>query len=428
MNIGVIGVGHVGAALLTQIAAGEAEIQGRLGEPLRVRRAVVRTPHAPRPCPPPDLGYTTDVEDLLRDPHIHVVVELAGGPEWFPVLTRVLASRRPVVTANKALLAERGAELQRTARRSETALFQEAAVGGAIPIMRVLARSRAGENIRYVGGVLNGTANYLLGAMSQGHEYALALQQAQRLGYAESDPTDDVDGMDTARKLSILVQAAFGADIPPTSWPLRGIRGLSAPALTRLQPHFAVKLLAQAWRQDGQIQGLVGPTLIPRHHLFAGPQGPENAVLVAGDPGGPTGLLGLGAGGAATASAVLSDVLEAAAVILGAPPPYFPTVRPHRAEAPRLYAFVHIAPDDDAQRRHVETVAERRGWPSRRSRSFPWGIAFEGSFEGIVMGPLPSHELPPGLLGGAGEPLWLGPGLGPSVSPLSAPELERAGP
>ena len=328
MNIGLIGVGSVGSALLRQLHRRRADIADVAGEPLIALRAAVRDPDKPRDCPAPVLGYTANAGQLAEDARIDVLVEVAGGEAWYATLASVLRSGRPVVTANKALLARHGPELFALARDRGVPLRFEAAVGGAVPVIRTLLEARRGEALHYVGGVLNGTGNFLLDRLGEGVEYQEALREAQDRGLAEPDQADDVEGLDAARKLSVLAQLAFGVAIAPETWPRIGISHLTPEWLRDIGPRARVKLLAEAWRTAGGITGYVGPTVVPADDILALPAGPENAIVLDGEPGGTTGLLGLGAGGEATASQVVADLIAVArtreAARLSVPDPAVP--------------------------------------------------------------------------------------------------------
>lgn len=312
MNVGVIGVGAVGSSLLRQLARAASTLETLAGEPVVVLRAAVRDRRKPRDCPDPVLGYTEDPGQLVEDARLDVLVEVVGGEHWLPAIEAFLRSGRPVVTANKALLARHGPRLFQLARDCRVPLRFEAAVGGAVPVIRTLLEARRGERFHYVGGVLNGTANFLLDRLSAGVSFGAALEEAQSRGLAETDPSDDVEGLDAARKLSVLVQLAFGAVVLPEAWPRAGIAGLEAEIVRAVGPGLSVKLVAEAWRTDHGITGYVGPAAVPATHLLGLAHGPENAILLDGEPGGPTGLLGLGAGGEATASQVIGDLMAVA--------------------------------------------------------------------------------------------------------------------
>jgi len=316
MELAVIGGGEVGSALLRQLDRMRESLADMLGEPLSVRYGVVRHPEQSRDCPTPTRGYVSDATRAVSDPAVDIVVEVAGGREWVPLLERVVDGGRPVVTANKELAAWHGPGLRRRARSAGTDVWMEAAVGGAIPVLRTIELSWPGYPIDYLAGVLNGTANFVLGEMASGQSQAMAVAKAQDAGYAEADPHADLSGLDTQRKLAVLMQLAFGAEVVPSDIPTRGIMGLDALAVQGWQQRgYQVKLLAQAWNSAAGVSAVVGPTVIPASHPLGQLKGADNGVLVAGPATGPILLMGQGAGGEPTASAVLADVVAAARVV-----------------------------------------------------------------------------------------------------------------
>lgn len=318
MELTVIGVGEVGSALLRQLDRMQGQLPEMLGEPLVVRHGVVRHPYRDRDCPAPTHGYTTDAEAAALDPAVDVVVEVAGGRYWAPLLERVVARGVPVVTANKEMVAWQGPALRRSAREAGTDIWMEAAVGGAIPVLRTLELSWPGYPFHYVAGVLNGTVNYVLEQMADGESLAAAVAAAQAAGLAEADPHADLSGMDTQSKLAVLMQMAFGVAVSPKDIPTRGILGVDAGQVQAWRRRgYRVKLLAQAWRSTAGVAAVVGPAVVPAAHPLGQLAGAENAVLVAGRETGEALLMGVGAGGGPTASAVLADVVAAARLRCG---------------------------------------------------------------------------------------------------------------
>jgi homoserine dehydrogenase len=302
-GIGLLGCGTVGAGVARRLL---------VSHPGLVRGIAVRDPHKPR-----DLAwehYQDDPFTVVDDPAVGVVVECIGGLGLARELVlRAIARGKAVVTANKDLIATEGPWLAAFAARTGASLRYEAAVGGAIPIVRALTGALAGEDVLEVGGVLNGTTNFVLDAMAEGAEYAEALAEAQRLGFAETDPRSDVDGHDAAHKLAILAGLAFRR--PSTSAPLtrRGIAGVTRDDVRAgAERGLRLKLLALARRSgDGAIEAGVTPAFVPLDHPFARPRGAENVVRVRGRGCGTLTFGGTGAGGDATASAVIADVLAA---------------------------------------------------------------------------------------------------------------------
>ncbi len=318
MELTVIGVGHVGAAVLRRLDRMQEQLPELVGERLVVRHGVVRDPHRDRGCPTPTHGYTTDAEEAALDPAVDLVVEVAGGRSWAPLLESVVRRGVPVVTANKELAAWHGPGLRRTARAAGTDVWMEASVGGAIPVLRTLEFSWPGYSFHYIAGVLNGTANYILEQMAVGGNLAAAVAAAQEAGLAEADPEADLSGMDTQRKLAVLMQLAFGVAVCPEDIPTRGIGIVDADEVQRWRRHgYRVKLLAQAWRGADGVGAVVGPAVVPAAHPLGQLSGAENAVLLTGPDTGEALLMGMGAGGDPTASAVVADVVAAARVRRG---------------------------------------------------------------------------------------------------------------
>ena len=230
LNIGLIGCGTVGGGVAKLLLEQPERLAARAGRPLVLRRVVVRNPDKPRAVRLPREIVTTDLQQVLRDPSIQVAVEVVGGVDWArQAVLALLAAGKDVVTANKALLAQHGAEVFDAARRHGRAVAFEASVAGGVPIIAALAQSLAANQILSLQGILNGTSNFILTGMTEhGQSYADALAEAQRRGYAEADPTLDVDGTDAAHKLAILAQIAFGVAVPVTAIERRGIAEVEA--------------------------------------------------------------------------------------------------------------------------------------------------------------------------------------------------------
>ena len=313
--IGLLGLGTVGTGVAQLIERNQATIRKRLGCGLRVAAAAVRDPGRKRGVSLGRGRITTDARRLIADPAIDIVVELIGGVE--PARSLVLgamAAGKDVVTANKALLATHGREVFEAAERASVRLGFEASVAGGIPIIRVLRQALAGDRNRAIYGIVNGTCNSILTAMTdRGAEFQEALAQAQAAGLAEADPSLDVDGTDAAQKLSLLVALAFGAHCPVDSIPTEGIRRLGQLDVAFAgELGYVIKLLAIA-KDDGRaIEARVHPTMIPRGSLLSDVRGAFNAVHVQGEALGPTLYVGEGAGMLPTATAVLGDILDVA--------------------------------------------------------------------------------------------------------------------
>lgn len=321
IRIGLLGCGHVGAALASLIVERRAVIVRRQGLDLEVTRIAVRNTAIDRGVPVNTDAFTTDAAAVVVDPNVDVVVEVMGGIEPArELIMAALSAGKPVVTANKELLANCGAELYALAADNGVDLLFEAAVAGAIPIMRPLRESLAGEPIRRVMGIVNGTTNFILSRMTEdGASYADALVEAQSLGYAERDPTADVEGYDAGAKVAIMATIAFGVRVVAGDVYHEGISDISVADIEfAADLKHCIKLLAvaeQTTGDDGQLRvGVrVHPTLVPLDHPLASVNGSYNAVFVEGEAAGDLMLYGRGAGGRPTASAVLGDLIDAAA-------------------------------------------------------------------------------------------------------------------
>jgi homoserine dehydrogenase len=321
VHVGLLGYGNVGVAFTRLIDSQAEAIALRIGHELRVTRIAVRDVAKQRPDSAlSDAGerLSGDAASLVVDPSIDVIVELIGGIEPARSLVlAALAAGKPVVTANKELLATFGAELLSAAEKGGVDLFYEASVAGAVPLVRLLNDSLAGERIVRVMGIVNGTTNYMLTSMSEeGCDYAVALAEAQALGYAEADPTADVEGFDARAKAAILAGIAFDADVVASDVYTEGITAIGASDIAFAHKlGYVVKLLAVAERvSDGPTPAVavrVHPAMVPREHPLASVRGAFNAVFVEGDTAGELMVYGRGAGGMATASAVLGDVVAA---------------------------------------------------------------------------------------------------------------------
>jgi homoserine dehydrogenase len=328
VRVAVLGCGNVGAALVSMLVEDAAGIEARSGVRLVLAGVAVADPARSRPGVPARL-LTADAKGLVEDPEVDVVVELMGGLEPAGTLVRAaLSAGKPVVTANKELLAAEGASLAALAAQSGVALLYEAAVAGAIPIIRPLRESLAGERVRRVMGIVNGTTNFVLSRMTEGGlGYDEALAEAQRLGYAERDPSADVEGHDAAAKAAILASLAFRCEVRAEDVPREGISSVNPVDIAfATQLGYVVKLLAVAERLDDaaappgaggaarvpEISVRVHPAMLPATHPLAAVRGAFNAVFVEGASAGELMLYGRGAGGAPTASAVLGDLIDAA--------------------------------------------------------------------------------------------------------------------
>ena len=317
LQVALLGCGVVGSEVVRLLTEHQGDLAARVGAPLELAGIAVRRPGRTRDVPVDPGLFTTDATSLVRRPDVDVVVEVIGGIE--PARTLVLAAMEggaSVVTANKALLAADGAALFAAAEKYGTDLYYEAAVGGAIPLIRPLRESLAGDRLRRVLGIVNGTTNYILDKMdTEGASFGEALEEAQALGYAEADPTADVEGFDAAAKAAILAGLAFHTRVTASDVHREGITEVSATDVASARAMgCVVKLLAIAeLAADGQRVGVrVHPAMIPREHPLASVRGAYNAVFVEGVAAGQLMFYGAGAGGAPTASAVLGDLVAVA--------------------------------------------------------------------------------------------------------------------
>jgi homoserine dehydrogenase len=328
IRIALLGAGSVGSQVARLLLENHDELAKRVGADLELAGVLVRNLDSTRGSSIPKSLFTTDAETLILGSDI--VIELIGGIEPAKTYVRMaLESGADVVTANKALIAAHGPELFDLAEQLGAQLYFEAAVGGAIPIIRPLRESLAGDKVNRVMGIVNGTTNFILDRMeSTGADFDEALQEATDLGYAEADPTADIEAFDAASKASILASLAFHSEVPVEKVYREGITSITAMQMeTARQAGYAVKLLAICERVDDGLVARVHPTLIPLTHPLAAVRGAYNAVFVEAESAGQLMFYGAGAGGPQTASAVLGDLVSAA--------------KRHLAGGPGLYDSVH---------------------------------------------------------------------------------------
>ena len=310
LKVGLAGLGTVGSSVIRLIA--EGQLAARCGRPVEVVAVSARDKAKDRGIDLSNLRWFDDPVALASDPGIDVFVELIGG-EGDPAKAAIetaLAAGKSVVTANKALLAKHGLALAQLAEANGVALNYEAAVAGAIPIIKTLREGFAGNSFARIYGILNGTCNYILTRMEQDKlSFAECLKDAQRLGYAEADPTFDVEGFDTAQKLAILASIAFGTKVDSESIYVEGISSIApADLLAADELGYRIKLLGVAVKTDAGIEQRVHPTMVPKESAIAQVMGVTNAVTVDAEGIAPITLVGPGAGGLATASAVVADI------------------------------------------------------------------------------------------------------------------------
>lgn len=347
IHVGLLGLGTVGGGTLTVLRRNAAEIARRAGREIRVVRAAVRNLDKAKPLAG-DLPLTTNPFDVVDDPAIDIVVELIGGLEPARALVmQAIANGKHVVTANKHLVAKHGNEIFAAAQAKGVMVAFEAAVAGGIPIIKALREGLTANRIEWLAGIINGTSNFILTEMrDKGAAFDDVLKEAQRLGYAEADPTFDIEGIDAAHKLTILSAIAFGI---PMQFDRAYTEGLSK--LTREDVKYAeelgyrIKLLGIARRAEAGIELRVHPTLIPERRLIANVDGAMNAVLVKGDAVGPTLYYGAGAGSEPTASAVVADLVDVTRLHTADPHHRVP----HLAFQPDQLASTPILPMDEVR-------------------------------------------------------------------------------
>ena len=319
LKVALLGCGSVGSQVYRLLTEQSADLKARAGAPLEIVGVAVRDPGRPRDISvKPDL-LTTDGLDLVTRPDVDIVIELIGGIEPArTLLVAALTAGKSVVTANKALVAVDRAMLHKTASKAGADLYYEAAVAGAIPLLRPLRESLAGDEVRRVLGIVNGTTNFILDRMdTSGAEFSAALAEAQALGYAEADPTADVAGFDAASKAAILASIAFHTEVTVDDVYREGILSVTAADIASARAMgFVVKLLAICERSDGGISARVHPAMIPRTHPLAAVREAYNAVFVEAESAGRLMFYGAGAGGQPTASAVLGDTVAIARNLL----------------------------------------------------------------------------------------------------------------
>lgn len=313
--VGMAGFGTVGSSVYQVLKRNAALIHARAGKQIEIKRVVCRKTDKVILQTQGNVIASNDLNSIIDDPSISVVIEVMGGIE--PAKTFILnalKNGKDVITANKALLATHGDEIFTEARKQNRSIFFEASVAGGIPVIKALREGLAGNQISEISGILNGTCNYILSAMHKTPlSFAEALKNAQQLGYAEADPTFDIEGLDTGHKLSILTSLAFGVPFHFDITAVEGIKGISSLDIQFAQKlGFVVKLLATVEKINDRLAYQVAPTLIPQNSILAQVSDAMNAVEIVGDAVGKTLFYGAGAGGEATASAVLADVIDIA--------------------------------------------------------------------------------------------------------------------
>ena len=351
IGIGLVGCGTVGSGLIRNLPKANGLIAQRLGIQLEIRGIAVKDPSKTRPdLPLPAVG---NWKNVVADPAVQIVVELVGGTsESFAIAEACIQARKPFVTANKALLAERGQELIALAQKSGSPIYFEASVAGGIPVLKALREGLVANQLLGLHGIINGTSNYILTRMAEaGSDFATALKEAKDLGYAEADDRLDVDGIDAAHKAAILCLLAYGFLPKFSEIPVEGIRQISSQDVSFAhQLGYVIKLLAMIKPVGSeQIEVRVAPTLLPSRHPMASVHGAFNAVGLIGNLSGPVQFTGRGAGPDATSSALLADLAEAAKNLCDkAPGPALPkpsskmTLIEKNASVGRFYVRIEV--------------------------------------------------------------------------------------
>src|SRR5215471_8198491 len=330
INVGIIGLGTVGTGALRILQNNADLIRHRVGVPVEVKKIAVRDVRRDRGMSVPPSLLTTDASKVVQDPDTDIVVELIGGYQPAKdLILSAIAHRKHVVTANKALLAAHGPEIRAAARRAGVSVGFEASVAGGIPVIKALKEALAANRILSIYGIINGTSNYILTKMTdENRSFADVLAEAQQAGYAEADPTFDVGGIDTAHKLAILVNLAFGIDIGPNDIFTEGITAISPLDIDFGRTlGYKVKLLAIAKMHDGKVEARVHPTMVPDEYPIAKVGGVYNAIQIVGNACEDIMLYGRGAGSMPTGSAVVGDIMDIARQILMEPSRKLPAMQ-----------------------------------------------------------------------------------------------------
>ena len=348
VNVGVLGLGTVGGGTVNVLTRNAEEITRRAGRGIVVTHAAARDPDKPRICDTTGITLTRDPFEVVNDPDIQIVVELIGGDALaLELVMKAIENGKHVVTANKALIAKHGNEIFTAAQKQGVMVAFEAAVAGGIPIIKAIREGLAGNRVEWLAGIINGTGNFILTEMrDHGSDFGDVLAEAQRLGYAEADPTFDVEGIDAAHKLTILASIAFGIPLQFEACFTEGITNITREDVEYAEElGYRIKHLGIARRTDDGVELRVHPTLIPERRLIANVDGVMNAVLVKGDAVGPTLYYGAGAGAEPTASAVVADVVDVVRTLTSDPENRVP----HLAFQPDALSDLPILPMDQVE-------------------------------------------------------------------------------
>ncbi len=371
IHIGILGLGTVGCGTLDVLKRNAAIIAPRAGCEIVVKRIATKHPDKPRPIEIDKSLVTADVDEILNDPDIKIVAELIGGVDPArDYVMRAIAAGKSVVTANKELIAKHGVEIIAAAEKAGVDFLFEGSVGGGIPLINPLRESLAANRVRELLGIVNGTTNYILTKMTrEGSSFDDVLAEAQKLGYAETDPTADVDGFDSMYKLSILASIAFNAPINIKDIHREGIRGVTARDIEYAKElNYVIKLVALARQHDdGGLELRVHPALISAQHPLANVNDVFNAVFVRGDAVGDVMFYGRGAGADPTGSAVVGDIIEAARNLgvggrnrVHHEPTHAPHIRPFSESKTRFYVRTQV-PDEPGMLAQIATAFGQHG-------------------------------------------------------------------
>ncbi len=348
VQTGLLGLGTVGGGTVNVLTRNAQEIARRAGRGIVVTHASARDLEKPRICNTSNITLTTNPAEVVNDPDIAIVVELIGGDTLaLDLVMQAIANGKHVVTANKALIAKHGNEIFAAAQRQGVMVAFEAAVAGGIPIIKAIREGLAGNRIEWLAGIINGTGNFILTEMrDKGRDFADVLKEAQQLGYAEADPTFDVEGIDAAHKLTILAAIAFGIPLQFDKVYTEGISAITGSDVSYAeQLGYRIKHLGIARQTEKGVELRVHPTLIPERRLIANVDGVMNAVLVQADAVGPTLYYGAGAGADPTASAVVADLVDVVRALTSDPENRVP----HLAFQPDALADLPILPMEQVE-------------------------------------------------------------------------------
>ena len=395
VRIGILGMGTVGQGTVRVLERNAEEITRRVGRELRVVHAAARNP-ARLEGLGLDARISSDPWAVVRDPEVDVIVEVMGGQEpALSLLLAAIAAGKHVVTANKALLAEHGNEIFAAAQAQGVMVAFEAAVAGAIPIIKAIREGLAGNRIQWLAGIINGTSNYILSQMFHaGWDFQQALAEAQRLGYAEADPGLDVDGGDAAHKITLMASIAFGIPVDFAHCHVEGIRALErTDVVYAAELGYRIKLLGIARRRADGVELRVHPTLIPHSHLLANVEGPFNAILVESDAAGQSLYYGRGAGGDPTASAVVADLVDVARTMTADPSNRVP----HLAFQPNAMSILSLLPMAEVESAYYLRI-HARNRPGVLARVATMLAEYEISIEALVQKETPEADSVPIVL------------------------------